>query len=169
MAVDVNKLVDVEQAKLDKFKAFVTQNSRNELYFNPKAMATFDKTVVTPTEAIGYEFLSDTDIAIYFVEPGTDQSVPFKRPANKRTGRCSFSSILYKKPYLKVGAGRVNRFPFRLELPPTGTTPRFIITIQKPKVARTESKGKAAKAKAKKTPATAQAPGLMTDDQSGAI
>jgi hypothetical protein len=167
MPVDLNKLVDVEQAKLEKHKPYVTQNSRNELYFNPKAMATFDKTVVTPTEAVGYEILSETEIAIYFVEPGTDQSVSFTRPANKRTGRCSFTPILTtQRSYLKVSTGRVNRFPFRLDVP-MGGTPRFVIVIKKPKIART-NKGKS-KALAKKKAATNQAPGLMTDHPDGEI
>lgn len=161
MPVDVSKLVDVEKAKLESYASFVTLNARNELYFNPNAMATLDRTTPVPTEAVGYEILSDDEIAIYFVEPGTDQSVDLKRPDNKRTGRCSFTPILIKRPFLKVRSGRVNRFPFRLDLS-MGAAPRFVISIARPKVRRSKSKGSS-----KKQPASNQAPGLMPADLDG--
>jgi hypothetical protein len=129
MDADPKKLVNVEEAKLEAYDPVVSQNSRGELYFNPLAMARLDQTVVTPTEAIGYEVLSSSEIAIHFVEPGTDAAVSFKRPSNKRTGRCSFGAILAMKPLFKVPKGRLTLYPFRIDRLADDST-RFVLLLE---------------------------------------
>jgi hypothetical protein len=125
---DARRLVNVEEAKLEAYDPIVTQNAQNELYFNPLAMARLDTTVATPTQAIGFELLSEAELAIHFVDPDSNAAVSFKRTANKRTGRCSFSAILALMPYLKVPKGRVTRYPYRIDQLKKGAT-RFVVLL----------------------------------------
>lgn len=163
MPINPNELVNIEEAKLEAFDAWVTQNSRNELYFNPVAMSTFDKTTPLPTEAIGFKILSEKEIALFFVEP-SDKAVPFKRSKNKRTGRCSFTSIVATRPHLKAPKGRQIRYPFRLDTP-MNQPPQFVLivgNVKKTYPTRSYTSQETRSKKAAK-PQTTQAPSQMND------
>lgn len=165
MPVNPNELINVEEAKLEAHDPWVTINSRNELYFNPLAMATFDKTVVTPTAAVGFKKLSEKEVAVYFTVPG-ERAVPFKRSPNLRTGRCSFAPITVERPLLRPPKGRQFRFPFRLDTP-MGGTPIFVLIVGNRNRAyptRTYTRKATTDAKTNKQPAANQAPSEMTDD-----
>jgi hypothetical protein len=164
VTVNPSDLLNIEQTKLETFDAWVTQNSRHQLYFNPLALATFDKTVVTPTEAVGFKILSEKEVALFFVQPGSENSVPFKRSKNKRTGTCSFSPIVARRPYLRVPKGRQMRYPFRLDTPTNGT-PVFVLIVANAKPALPQNNGRKNTSRKKKQaqPAETQAPSVMPD------
>jgi hypothetical protein len=128
MATRSKKLVNVEEAKLEVYDPIVTLNDRNELYFNPLALTRLEQTVIAPTDGLGFQLLSSRKVALHLVQPGSATAVAFKRPANKRTARCSFSAILALKPFLKVPKGRLTRFPFRIDRLRGGGT-RFVILL----------------------------------------
>ena len=52
------KLMTTEEAHLLETKPVVTQNSQNQLYFNPVALADLDSTVAKPTLFVAFEKLT---------------------------------------------------------------------------------------------------------------
>lgn len=133
MPVDPDKLLSTDEAKFLQTQPIVTQNSQNQLYFNPVSMSAFDSVVATPTPYVGYEPLSETEIIVHHIETLVKGAVRIRRSKNKRTGTCSFGPVLAETPYLRVAKGRQNQYKYRIDDLPDGTQ-RFVLLIKKPTV-----------------------------------
>lgn len=121
------------EAVLQGYEPMVIQNSRNELYFNPRAMAALDSTTAYPTDALGFAWLSEKELEVRFVDPDADMAVPFRRSNNRRTGCCGFGTVLVLMPLLRTQKGRQTLYPYRVDTLKGGTK-RFVLLIGSPKL-----------------------------------
>jgi hypothetical protein len=129
-----------EEIRLLKFPSTMRLNAQRELYANSRAMAALESTAQSRTAThLLYDQRSETEIAIHWVEKGTEGALPLKR--RHRAGRFSFSPVLVLYPFLKVQKGRIRQIAYRIDETPEGAL--FVLDLTQTEVTLATKFGKA--------------------------
>jgi hypothetical protein len=106
-------------------------NTYNQLYANPVVMAALDATCTRRTaKHLLYDQLSETEVALHWVEKGTEGALSVKRQGN--SGLFSFGIVLALYPALHVPRGRIRRIPYRVDETPEGAL--FVLELDRTEV-----------------------------------
>jgi hypothetical protein len=120
-----------QQIRQERVDRALRLNAQSQLYANPVVMAALDATCTRRTaKHLLYDQLSETEVALHWVEKGTEGALAVKRQGN--CGLFAFGTVLALYPALHVPRGRIRRIPYRVDETPEGAL--FVLALDRTEV-----------------------------------